>query len=100
MYIPLNLLSIALFILGSTIPVTAQEAPTKQFQQQDIPLVWIYDEWYQKYGTTIPMFACVCVRQSCNTRPSWPFRSFNRLIQFLPLVSTTAISPSRVGLNV
>jgi len=74
--------------LSQSAVVHAQEAPSKQFIQRDVPLAWIFDEWYRKSGTQIPMFACVCVNSFCDIRAGWPFREFS-IGQAIPALGPT-----------
>lgn len=67
---------------------SAQEPPSKRFTKQDVPLAWIFDEWYRKSGTQIPMYACVCVKASCDPSPGWPFRAF-AIGQTIPTLGPT-----------
>ena len=54
----------------------ANEKPSQLFQQRSIPLSSIFEEWKAK-GLNGNTYLCVCDQVICDTRPSWPFRSFN-----------------------
>ena len=73
-----RLMSLAPLLVLPWIMVTsseAQEPPTKAFEQRDLPLSLIFGEWRQK-GLNANTYICACDRESCDTRPGWPFRSF------------------------
>lgn len=53
----------------------ANEKPSQLFQQESIPLSTIFEEWKAK-GLNANTYLCVCDQTICDTRPSWPFRSF------------------------
>ena len=53
----------------------ANEKPSQRFQQRSIPLSTILKEWQAK-GLDADTYLCVCDQTICDTRPSWPFRSF------------------------
>lgn len=71
----------------------AQEPPTKAFQQRDVPLSWIFNEWRQN-GNNANIYLCACDREICDTRPGWPFRSF-RTGQAIPVLGEANLGDAR-----
>ena len=54
-----------------------QQPATKRFIQKNIPLDEIFLEWDQK-GLKGPRYICTCTKESCNSKQSWPYRSFEK----------------------
>lgn len=72
----LMILGICLGLFSLQEAISAQEAPSKQFTRENVPIGWILNEWYEKSGKQTPMYVCVCTRSICDTSPVWPFRQF------------------------
>ena len=78
MVLPARVMSLAtvLSLPWLSLPaVQAQEPATKAFQQRNVPLSWIFNEW-RRNGNNANTYICVCDQDRCDTRPGWPFRSF------------------------
>ena len=78
MMLSAHLISLAtvLSLAGLAVPsARAQEPATKAFQQRNVPLSWIFNEW-RRNGNDANTYLCVCDQDRCDTQPSWPFRSF------------------------
>ncbi len=77
-FLPVRVMSMAAILSLSGLAVSvarAQEPATKAFQQRNVPLSWIFNEW-RRNGNTANTYLCVCDQDRCNTQPNWPFRSF------------------------
>ena len=93
--------SLCLFPLASLLAIQwilaptaqAQEPPTKQFEQRDVPLSLIFSEWRQN-GNNANTYICTCDREICDTRPGWPFRSF-RTGQSIPALGEANLNDAR-----
>ena len=91
-----RLMSLAPLLVLPWIMVTsseAQEPPTKAFEQRDLPLSLIFAEWRQK-GLNANTYICACDRVSCDTRPGWPFRSF-QTGQSIPVLGESNLNDAR-----
>ena len=76
------------------VPTTqAQEPPTKTFEKRDVPLSLIFSEWREN-GNNANTYICTCDRESCDTRPGWPFRSF-RTGQSIPALGEANLNDAR-----
>ena len=93
---PVHLMSLAPLLVLPWIMVPsseAQEPPTKAFEQRDLPLSLIFGEWRQK-GLNANTYICACDRESCDTRPGWPFRSF-QTGQSIPVLGESNLNDAR-----
>ena len=89
-------LSIGLVLSGISViplPLKAQEPPTKAFEQGNVPLSRIFDEW-RRNGNNANIYLCACDQQICDTRPGWPFRSF-RTGESIPVLGESNLSSAR-----
>ena len=74
----------------------AQEPPSKAFVQRNVPLSLIFSEWRQK-GNNANTYICACDREICDTRPGWPFRSFQTGESIPALGETNMNDARRIG---
>ena len=74
----------------------AQEPPSKAFVQRNVPLSLIFSEWRQK-GNDANTYICACDREICDTRPGWPFRSFQTGESIPALGETNMNDARRIG---
>jgi hypothetical protein len=58
-----------------SLPLKAQEPPSKVFILRNIPLSRIFDEW-RKNGNTANLYVCACNKEICDAREGWPYRKF------------------------
>ncbi len=67
------------FSLLISMPAAAQELPptARYARGEDVDLSLIVDEW-QSRMPDIPIYACTCTEDICNTKPRWPLRSYNK----------------------
>ena len=56
-------------------PKQQQQPASKRFIEGNIPLAEIFAEWDTK-SLNGPHYICICTQKECDTRPSWPQRSF------------------------
>ena len=92
----LRSLSIGLSLSGLALiplPLKAQEPPTKAFEQGNVPLSRIFDEW-RRNGNNANIYLCACNQQICDTRPGWPFRSF-RTGESIPVLGESNLYSAR-----
>ena len=92
----LRSLSIGLIFSGMALiplPLKAQEPPTKAFEQGNIPLSKIVDEW-RRNGNNADIYICACDQEICDTRPGWPFRSF-RTGESIPALGEANLNSAR-----
>ena len=92
----LRSLSIGMSLSGLALiplPLKAQEPPTKAFEQGNIPLSRIFDEW-RRNGNNANIYLCACNQQICDTRPGWPFRSF-RTGESIPVLGESNLYSAR-----
>ena len=75
------------------LPLKAQEPPTKAFEQGNVPLSEIFDEW-RRNGNNANIYLCACNQQICDTRPGWPFRSF-RTGESIPVLGESNLYSAR-----
>ena len=72
---PLLLFAIACVLLIAQQNQQRQQPASKRFIKGNIPLEEIFAEWNTK-GLKGPRYICLCTQTKCDTRPSWPQRSF------------------------
>ena len=75
------------------LPLKAQEPATKAFEQRNVPLSWIFNEW-RRNGNNANIYLCACDQQICDTRPGWPFRSF-RTGESIPALGESNLNSAR-----
>ena len=72
---PLLIFAIACVLLIAQQNQQRQQPASKRFIKGNIPLEEIFAEWNTK-GLKGPRYICLCTQTKCDTRPSWPQRSF------------------------
>ena len=61
-----------------SMPASAELPPTARYAQgKDVDLELIIEEW-QSRMPDIPIYACTCQEDSCETKPRWPLRSYKK----------------------
>lgn len=61
-----------------SMPVKAELPPTARYARgEEVDLSLIVDEW-QRRMPDIPVYACTCTEEVCDTKPRWPLRSYNQ----------------------
>ena len=70
-------ISISIGLMFST--AAAQELPptARYARGEDVDLSLIVDEW-QRRMPDIPVYACTCTEDTCDTKPRWPLRSYRK----------------------
>jgi hypothetical protein len=80
---------------ASAQPTSKQLPPTARYARgQEVDLALIIEEWRRSYTPAqIPIFSCVCMTPTCDTKPRWPFRQYQQY-QFL-----VALGPFNAAYN-
>lgn len=76
-----------------------EQVPTARYARgEGVDLALIIEEWRDRFPQT-PVYACVCLEETCGSSAIWPFKPFTRYQPFVALGPTNAATNERTGFN-